>query len=109
VATLKHVISDTQNPAIAARMNGAVDAALADAFGGVHTLETEEFYGPESLRDAAYNAVGSYGSAAFWSKKVAETMAARLGIAGRPSIEVADVFSDITTRSALVISKARIK
>jgi hypothetical protein len=107
-ATLKHVISDTQTAAIAARMNGAVDAAVADAFGGVHTAETESHYGPESLRDAAAQAVENYRGPAFWSKKVAEVMAARLGIAGPTSMEVAQVFSDITTRTALAISKASI-
>jgi hypothetical protein len=109
VATLEHVIADTQAPAIAARMNAAVDAALADAFGGAHTAATQEHYGPESLRDAARQAVEQYMSAAFFSRKVAETMAARLDIPGPTSMEVAQVFSDITTRMALAISKARIE
>jgi len=56
-ATLKHVIADTQSPAIAARMTGAVDAAVADAFGGAHTPETQNHYGPDSPPDAAAKAV----------------------------------------------------
>jgi hypothetical protein len=109
VATLRHVIADTQAPAIAARMNGAVDAALAEAFGGVHTAETERHYGPGSLRDAAAEAVERYQSAAYFSKRIVETMAARLAIAGPPPMWMAPVFSEITTRTALAISKARIE
>ncbi len=109
VATLKHVIADTQVPAIAARMNAAVDAALADAFGGVHTDQTQEFYGPESLRDAAVQAVEAYMPAAFFSKKVVESMSARLGIDGPPPMWMAQVFSEITTRASLAIGKARIE
>jgi hypothetical protein len=108
VATLEHVIADTQAPAIAARMNGAVDAALAEAFGGAHTAETQAQYGPESLPDAAHRAVEAYRPAAFWSKKVAEMMATRLAIPGPPDMEVAQVFSDITTRASLAISRAKI-
>ena len=107
-ATLKHVIADTQPPAIAARMNAAVDAAVADAFGGAHTVETRDHYGPESLREAAARAVERYQADAFWSKRVAETMAARLGIPGRPSMEAAQIFSEITRRAVLAISNARI-
>lgn len=107
-ATLKHVIGDTQPPAIAGRMGAAVDAAVADAFGGAHTPETADHYGPEGLREAAAKAVKRYRGDAFWSKRVAETMAARLGIPGKPSAEVAQIFSDITRHAVLAISKLRI-
>ena len=107
-ATLKHVIADTQPPAIAARMGAVVDTAVADAFGGVHTPETGDHYGPESLREAAAKAVERYRGDAFWSKRVAETMAARLGIPGKPSMAVAHIFSDITRHAVLAISKLRI-
>lgn len=109
VATLEHVITDTQDPAIAVRMNGVVDAALAEAFGGGHSPETEAHYGPGSLGEAARQAVEAYKPAAFFSRRVVETMAARLGIEGRPSPEVAQVFSDITTRASLAIGNARIE
>ena len=107
-ATLKHVIADTQAPAIAARMTGAVDAAVADAFGGAHTPQTEEHYGPESLREAAAEAVERYRADAFFSKRVAETMNARLGVRGPASPEVARIFSQITEAAVLAISKVKI-
>jgi len=107
-ATLKHVISDTQVPAIVARMNGAVDAAVADAFGGPHTPETQEQYGPRSLREAAAQAVERYQGDAFFSKRTAETMGARLGISGRPSMDLTQVFSEITESAVLAISKVKI-
>ncbi|MEO8927229.1 MAG: hypothetical protein ABI306_08700 [Caulobacteraceae bacterium] len=108
-ATLKHVIDETQPPAIAARMNGVMDAAVAEAFGGVHTAETLDHYGPESLPVAAAAAVERYRGDAFWSKRVAETMAARLEIPGPPSMAVAQVFSEITERAVLAISRVRIE
>ncbi|MGI8840824.1 MAG: hypothetical protein ACR2F8_08620 [Caulobacteraceae bacterium] len=108
-ATLKHLIADTQPPAIAARMNGVVDAALAEAFGGANTPETGEHYGQESLPQAAAKAVERYGADAFFSKRVAETVAARLGIAGKPPPRTAQVFSDITRDAALAIAAARIE
>ncbi len=106
--TLKHVIADTQTPDIAARMNGVVDTAVADAFGGAHTPETRDHYGPESLAQAAAAAVARYQADAFFSKRLVETMGARLGMVGPPSMNVARVFSEITQDSALVISKVKI-
>jgi len=107
-ATLKHVIADTQSPAIAARMTVAIDAAVADVFGGAHTPQTEAHYGPDSLAQAAAAAVARYQGDAFWSKRLAETLGARLGISEAPSMDVARIFSDITEDSVLAISKFRI-
>ena len=106
--TLKHVIDDTQAAAIAARMNAVVDAAVAETFGGAHTAPTQNHYGPDGLAEAAAKAVERYRADAFWSRRVAETMAARLEIPGKPSAQVAGIFSQITRDAVLAISKARI-
>lgn len=107
-ATLKHVITDTQTHAHATRMMGIVDQAVADTFGGAHTTRTQDQYGPQSLRDAAANAVELYLGDAFFAGRMAKTMGARLGIAGSPSTEVLKVFSDVVRETALAISRVKI-
>lgn len=109
IATLEHVIAETHGGPVAARMNAAVDAALARTFGGAHTPETEAHYGPRILADAAADAVAQYLGPAYWSRKLAETVAARLGVKGASGAalaSLAEVFNDITNRAALAISRS---
>ncbi|MGI9168995.1 MAG: hypothetical protein ACR2FH_02295 [Caulobacteraceae bacterium] len=107
-ATLRHVFADTQPPAIAARMIAAVDAAVADAFSGAHTPQTLAHYGAGSLALAAAEAVSRYQADAFWSRRLAETMAARLGMAEASPPEMARIFSRIVETAVLAISRVRI-
>lgn len=106
-AILKHVIADTQTEAVAARMTRVVDDAVAETFGGVHTPQTQAHYGSESLREGAANAVQRYLEDAFFARRMAETMGARLAISGRPSTELAKVFSDIVRDTVLTISRTK--
>ncbi len=106
--TLKHVIADTQDAAVAARMNAAVDAAVEETFAGAHTAETRAHYGPRDLREIAAEAVAQYQTDGFWSDRVAQTMGRRLGQTGRPSAEAARIFTDLTQETVLALFKLRL-
>ncbi len=105
---LKHVIAETQSTTIAARMNAQVDAAVARAFGGAHTLETQDHYGPASLGEAAAAALATYQADAFFSKRMAETLGRRLGTAGPVSTRSTKLFSQITRDIVQALSRDKI-
>jgi hypothetical protein len=106
-AVLEFVVADTQAPALATRINSAIDAAVSRMFEGAHTPETAAWYGPDDLRGTAAAGVEHYRSAAFWSDRVAKTLADRLGMP-RPSTAVASQFSALTEAVVMWIMKVKI-
>jgi hypothetical protein len=107
-AVLKFVIGDTQDGAIAARINSGIDAVVAQMFHGAHTPETAAWYGPGDLGATAAQAINNYQGAAFWSARLAKIMAERLGLA-RPSPLAAKGFADLTEAVVVTITKVRIR
>ena len=107
-AVLLFVVADTQAPALAARINGAIDAVIARMFEGAHTPETSAWYGPGDMRVTAAKGVEHYRPAAFWSDRIAKTLADRLGLP-RPSATVAADFSALIEAVVMWITKVRIR
>jgi len=107
-AVLKFIVSDTQAPALATRMNGAIDTAVSRMFEGAHTPETSAWYGPADLRETASLGVEHYRGAAFWADRVAKTLADRLGLP-RPSPAVAAEFSVMIEAVVVWIMKVRLR
>ena len=107
-AVIEYVVGDTQAPPLAARINATIDAAVARMFEGAHTPETAAWYGPGDLRATAALGVEHYRSAAFWSDRVAKTLADRLGLP-RPSAAVAAEFSAQTEAVVLWITKVKFR
>ena len=107
-AALEFIVSDTQEAAIAARMNGAIDTAVSRMFEGAHTPETAAWYGATDLRTTAALGVDFYKGAAFWADRVAKTLADRLGLP-RPSPAVAAEFSAMTEAVVVWITKVKIR
>jgi hypothetical protein len=107
-AVLKFIVSDTQTPPLAARMNETIDTAVSRMFEGAHTPETSAWYGAEDLRTTAALGVEHFRSAAFWADRVAKTLADRLGLP-RPSPAVAAEFSAMTEAVVVWITKVKIR
>jgi hypothetical protein len=107
-AVLEFVVGETQAPALAARINAAIDAAVSRTFEGAHTPETSAWYGAGDLRETAAHGVDHYRSAAFWADRVAKTLADRLGLP-RPSKAVAQTFTDLTEAVVMWIMKVKIR
>jgi hypothetical protein len=107
-AILEFVVSDTQAPALAARINGAIDAAVSRMFEGAHTPETAAWYGAGDLRVTAAHGVDHYRGAAFWSDRVAKTLADRLALP-RPSGAVAETVTVLTEAVVMWITKVKIR
>ena len=107
-AVLEFVVGDIQAPPLAARINAAIDANVSRMFEGAHTPETAAWYGAGDLRTTAALGVEHYRGAAFWSDRVAKTLADRLGLP-RPSPTVAAEFSGLTEALVLWITKVKIR
>ncbi len=107
-AVLQFIVGDTQPPPVAARMNVAIDAAVSRMFEGAHTPETSAWYGAGDLRVTASLGVEHYRAAAFWSDRMAKTLADRLGLP-RPSRAVAQTFTDLTEAVVVWITKVKIR
>jgi len=107
-AVLEFVVSDTQEVAVAARMNATIDAAVSRMFEGAHTPETSAWYGAADLRTTAALGVEHYKSAAFWADRMAKTVADRLGLP-RPPPAVAAEFSAMTEAVVVWITKVKIR
>jgi hypothetical protein len=107
-AVLEFVVGDTQAPALAVRINGAIDAAVSRMFEGAHTPETAAWYGAGDLRSTAALGVEHYRAAAFWSDRVAKTLSTRLGLPG-PSAAVAETFTALTEDVVVWITKVKIR
>jgi hypothetical protein len=107
-AVIEFVVGDTQAPPLAARINAAIDAAVSRMFEGAHTPETSAWYGAGDLRVTAALGVEHYRAAAFWSDRVAKTLADRLGLP-RPSPAVAESFTILTEEAVMWITKVKIR
>jgi hypothetical protein len=107
-AVLEFVVGDTQAPPLAARINTAIDAAVSRMFEGAHTPETSAWYGPGDLRETAAMGVEHYRTAAFWSDRVAKTLADRLGLP-RPAPAIAAAFTALTEEAVVWITKVKIR
>ncbi len=107
-AVLEFVVGDTQAAPLAARINAAIDAAVSRMFEGAHTPETSAWYGAGDLRVTAALGVEHYRAAAFWSDRMAKTLADRLGLP-RPSKAVAETFTTLTEAVVVWIMKVKIR
>jgi hypothetical protein len=107
-AVLEFVVGDTQAPHLAGRIVAAIDAYISRMFEGAHTPETAAWYGAGDLRATAALGVEHYRGAAFWSDRVAKTLAIRLGLPG-PSAAAAETFTALTEDVVVWITKVKIR
>ena len=107
-AVVKFIVNDTQASGLAVRINAGVDESISHMFKGAHTPQTAAWYGAGDLGEAAAKGIEQYMSAAFWSDRVAKTMADRLGLP-RPSPVVASGFSKLTEDIVIAITRVKIR
>ncbi len=107
-AVVKFIVNDTQSAGLAVRINAGVDESIAHMFKGAHTPQTAAWYGEGDLGEAAAKGIEQYMNAAFWSDRVAKTMADRLGLP-RPSPIVAKGFSKLTEDIVIAITRVKIR
>lgn len=107
-AVVRHVVTDVLPPTLAAPVNVEIAREIERAFAGAHTLATRERYGEASLPQVSAEALAIYEPAAFFARRLAEAVMARVGVAGRPPADLIDGFGKLTEAVVLTLARAKV-
>lgn len=106
-ALVKHFLKDGQPNAIEQRIDKAADELIIDAFGDQDTDVTLQFYG-EPLKAAALKRVALYEQHAFMTSQLGAALGKELRVSGVPSLEIGQLFDELTERMKQLTAKIRL-
>ncbi len=107
-AVVQHVVADVLPASLAEPVNVALTDEVARAFAGAHTAATKARYGETALADVAGEALAVYRPAAFFARRLAEAVMARVGSLGRPPPAMSEELVKLTAAVVLTLTRAKL-